>query len=249
MMDKLELGAWASKKLRDYKKIESLYRPELSDAENAKIIGLKTNRIKQWKKENSDMCQPQDIMVINDVELVTISRFPDYMVTKKGQVFSKRTKKMLNPLNSIDGYVCYALMKDKKRYNVNIQRLVAEAFISNPENKPCVLHIDKNKKNNEWTNLKWCYRNESESFMTARKENGKRLAGRKQPKEAVRKRGIKVSQYTLNGEWIANYDSCKDAQRTTGIDRKKISVCCQGKLPNVGGYIWKHTEQKSEVNI
>ena len=94
-MDKL--GAWEVKRLRDYKKIESLYRPELSDAENAKIIGLKTNRIRQWKKDNSDVCQPQDIIVINDVELVTIERFPDYMVNKKGQVFSKRTKKNVKP--------------------------------------------------------------------------------------------------------------------------------------------------------
>lgn len=239
----------AYNRINDYKIIESLYKPELSDAENAEIIGVKVSRIKEWKKDNPNVSQPQDTIVINDVELVTIERFPDYMVNKFGQVFSRRTWKMLKPLNSIDGYVCYALMKDKKRYNVNAQRLVADAFIPNPENKTCVRHIDGNKKNNEWTNLEWCYRNESESFMIARKKNGRRLTGRKQAKETVRKRGIKVSQYTLNGEWIANYDSCKEAYRTTGIDRKKISVCCQGRLPNVGGYIWKHTEQKSEVNI
>ena len=104
-----------------------------------------------------------------------------------------QAEKILTP--AFDGrkhYLFVGLNKGEQRTLRNIHRLVAEAFISNPENKPCVLHIDKNKKNNEWTNLKWCYRNESESFMVARKENGKRLAGRKQKKEAVAKRGIKV---------------------------------------------------------
>ena len=74
----------------------------------------------------------------------------------KGQIMSGRIKKGTN-----QGYVMYDLFKDNKRKTVRLHRLVAEAFIPNPNNLPEVNHIDGNKENNTVDNLEWCTRGEN----------------------------------------------------------------------------------------
>lgn len=54
------------------------------------------------------------------------------------------------------GYVMCDLCNNYKKFNASVHRLVAEAFIDNPDNKPCVNHIDGDKSNNHVTNLEWC---------------------------------------------------------------------------------------------
>ena len=210
------------KKLDIFEKIGSLYNVELSDRENAKIIGVKPHRIHEWRKENQDVIEI--LLNINDEDWKAIEEFPDYMVSRFGQVYSKRVNRILQPLNNIDGYVCYALTKDKKRKNVNVNRLVAEAFIPNPENKTTVIYIDGDYTNNIWTNLKWGYRGDSDHFMTAR-GNGDNA--------------VKVNQYTLDGEFVARYNGYSEAARITHIDRGGISKCCRGIQTVSGGYVWK----------
>ena len=202
-------------------KISEMYNPKLSDGDNAKIIGVKQNRIREWKKENQDVIEIQ--LNINDEDWKEIEEFPNYMISRFGQIYSKRVNHILQPLNNIDGYICYALMKNKKRKNVNVNRLVAKAFIPNPENKTSVIHIDGDYTNNIWTNLKWGYRSDSDRFMTARKKCG----------------DVKVNQYTLDGEFVASYNGYSEAERITHIDKCGISKCCQGIQKFSGGYVWK----------
>jgi DNA-binding transcriptional regulator YiaG len=210
------------KRLDIFEKIGSLYNVELSDRENAKIIGVKPHMIHEWRKENQDVIEI--LLNINDEDWKAIEEFPDYMVSRFGQVYSKRANRILQPLNNIDGYICYALTKDKKRKNVNVNRLVAEAFIPNPENKTTVIYIDGDYTNNIWTNLKWGYRGDSDRFMTAR-GNGDNA--------------VKVNQYTLDGEFVASYNGYSEAARITHIDRGGISKCCRGIQTLSGGYVWK----------
>lgn len=234
-----------SKRQKIYKQIESVYNPNLTDAENATIIGVKPNRIYEWRKNNQKLVRKLHIDSKDD-DWTIIKDFPDYMVSKFGQVYSMRTYKTLKPLKSIDGYVCYALTKNKKRYNVNIQKLVAEAFIPNPESKTIVIHIDGDKNNNVWTNLKWGYRSDSESFLAAKVKNGLNRKGKKNPKlsKVLRERyGIKVNQYTLDGEFIARYNSLVEASQIINIDPSGIGACCRGKAKSSGGYIWKYAEK------
>lgn len=184
-----------------------------------------------------------------------IKDFPDYMVSRYGQVYSKRSNKILKPLKSIDGYVCFALTRNKKRYNVNLQRIVAEAFIPNPDNKTCVHHINGDITDNVWTNLVWGYRSDSEKFLDARVKGGNRRKGRKISKEhlekmrksLLEKQGIKVIQYTMDGEFIAMYNSYGEAMRLTGVNDGSIGACCSGKQKHTGGYIWKPSPEEDNL--
>lgn len=81
-----------------------------------------------------------------------IPNFSGYLINEKGVVINQRTRKRLTPNNSGKGYM-QVQFRDKKNYFVH--RLVAITFIPNPENKPCVDHIDGDKGNNQADNLRW----------------------------------------------------------------------------------------------
>jgi hypothetical protein len=78
-----------------------------------------------------------------------------YLINKKGQMYSKDKKKILNPKPNNQGYVVFNVLVDNKKTSLNIHRMVAYTFIPNPENKPCVNHIDGVKSNNNVENLEW----------------------------------------------------------------------------------------------
>lgn len=97
-----------------------------------------------------------------------------YEITNDGKVYSIRSGKFLKPRLSMDGYERVALCRDGKNYEMRVHRLVAEAFINNPEQKPQINHIDFNKRNNIFTNLEWCddYYNIHQSVSHGRKGFG-----------------------------------------------------------------------------
>lgn len=89
-----------------------------------------------------------------------------YSITEDGNVYSIRRNKFLKPRLSMDGYKRVCLCDDTKRYEFRIARLVADAFVSNPENKEQVNHKDYNRLNDAVDNLEWCsnYENSHYSF-------------------------------------------------------------------------------------
>ena len=86
---------------------------------------------------------------------VQIKDYPNYFINENGELKSDFVSKILKPRKSKNGYFTYNLRKDGKAKNEYIHRLVAKAFIPNPNNLPQVDHIDGNKSNNHVSNLRW----------------------------------------------------------------------------------------------
>ena len=84
-----------------------------------------------------------------------------YAITSCGKVWSYKSKKFLKPGKSKDGYLQVILWKNGNYKNKRIHRLVAEAYLPNPNNYDTVDHIDFNKANNCINNLQWMSRNEN----------------------------------------------------------------------------------------
>lgn len=85
-----------------------------------------------------------------------IPDFPDYQITSWGRVYSKKTNMFIKPQVHDKGYLRVDLIDANGiRKHMKIHRLVAMAFIPNPEGKPQINHIDGNNQNNSISNLEW----------------------------------------------------------------------------------------------
>lgn len=85
----------------------------------------------------------------------SIPEFEDYTVSNLGRVMNKHGR-IMKPSNHKQGYKLIGLKKDKKLYCRYVHRLVALAFIPNPDNLPQVNHKDECRNNNCVDNLEWC---------------------------------------------------------------------------------------------
>lgn len=142
------------------------------------------------------------------------------------------TGKLLNPSekgkreNAEKGYLEVRLTDDNKiSKNYVVHRLVATAFIPNPENKPTVNHIDGNKHNNNVDNLEWA--TYSENNQHAYDNN-------------LKSDNVKVGKYDLNSNLISVYNSIHEAGRENNCNISNIHSVCNGKRRVAGGYIWKY---------
>lgn len=104
-----------------------------------------------------------------------------YAITSCGRVWSYKRKMFLKPAPDKDGYLTVMLYKDKKRKNLKIHRLVGQAYIPNPDNKPQIHHIDEDKTHNYISNLCWVTGIENCNYGT----RNKRLSEMKLRKEVI----------------------------------------------------------------
>lgn len=84
----------------------------------------------------------------------------EYTITKNGDIYNSKGKKLKQHLNKF-GYYRVSLFIDGKKVNQSVHRLVAKQFVKNPDNKPCVNHIDGCKTNNNYMNLEWVTNSEN----------------------------------------------------------------------------------------
>lgn len=145
--------------------------------------------------------------------------------------------KIIKPFLTIWGYIQVYLYKSgtKKGNNHTIHRLVAEAFIPNPNNLPEVNHIDEDKTNNNVENLEWCDRKYNKNYGTRTKKVAEKLTNRKDLSK-------QVYQYTLDGELINIWPSTKEIERKLGYDNGNIGKCCNNKYKQAYGYKWNYNE-------
>ena len=139
------------------------------------------------------------------------------------------------------------LLKDRITKTVFVHRLVALAFIPNPNNYPDINHKDENPSNNCVDNLEWCTEKYNMNYGTAIerrkasfiKNNSFRRANMTKVKNGSRCAETPVEGVSKNGN-IISYRSISEASRITRISKGHIGECCKGKRLSAGGYYWKY---------
>ena len=153
-----------------------------------------------------------------------------YQVSNMGRVKSVRKNIILKNQIARKGYERVILCINNSPKNYFVHRLVANAFIPNPDNLPQVNHKDENKLNNRVENLEWCTQKYNVNYGTG-------IAKR------ARSQSKKVLQFKTDGTFIKEWKSTKDVQRNLGFDNSHISKCCRGKYTYAYGYIWKYKKE------
>ena len=96
-----------------------------------------------------------------------------YQVSSWGRVYNMETGKFVKPYKHSKGYVRVDLYDGNgNRMHMKVHRLVAAAFIPNPDNKPQINHKDGNKRNNSFTNLEWVTDRENKDHRQHMKQMG-----------------------------------------------------------------------------
>lgn len=115
-----------------------------------------------------------------------------------------------------------------------MHRLVAEAFIPNPENKPQVNHIDENKTNNHYTNLEWVTVAENANHGTRNERISATKKAQGSSTAAKKVRCINTGEV---------FESISSAAKAMGVNYStSISACCRGKLQTAHGLKWEFVE-------
>lgn len=171
--------------------------------------------------------------------------FPDYYsVSEYGDVRSERNGKILKPAIDKYGYLYYVLCVDGDRRTVKAHRLVAMAFIPNPQNKPTVNHINGIRVDNRAKNLEWMTNKEQSNdpltyshLLANSKKTDYRAMG------VLRDFGrIPVKVWDISGEepvYMGEFPSQKAASDFTGVSPGKVSQCVSGQKKSCKGYTFE----------
>ncbi len=177
---------------------------------------------------------------------------PDYEVSDHGRVRSLdrevgvRGNSVARPCGrcqlrswpSGSGYEQVCLSQNGIKRKWDIHRLVALAFIPNPERKKCVGHIDHDRMNNHVSNLEWCTQSENIKWTF---ECGRGEKVRKNCHKQGKKRAKRVVQLGLNTNLIVReWKSMTEAAESLGISANHICSVCKGRRRQTGGYRWKY---------
>jgi hypothetical protein len=162
-----------------------------------------------------------------------IKDYEDYYITNFGRVWSTKTNQWLkqSPRTKTERcpYLSVGLSKgrnNQKRFSVH--RLVAEAFLPNPNNLPVVNHKDENKLNNNVDNLEWCTEQYNNNYGACRKKHSKKIS----------KPVIMCDKVTH--EPIKKFESMTEAAEYCNVKICGISDCVRGKQKSAYGYFWKY---------
>lgn len=172
-----------------------------------------------------------------------------------------QTERILKQRNCENNpYYNVVLYKDRVGKSFRVHRLIAEAFIPNPENKPCIDHINTIPTDNRIENLRWATLKENANNpitvskfkeLSAGENNyfyGKELSAEHREKMSSAKKGklngnrsVPVIQIDpITDAQIKEYLSAQEAERQTGVSQPNIISVCKGKRPKAGGFKWKY---------
>lgn len=177
--------------------------------------------MEEWKdiKNWEGLYQVSSLGRVRSLDKQTKYKNTDYIVRRKGRI--------LKPKISQTGYLEVLLTDGKRRQYCRVHRLVANAFIANPNKYDIINHINEIKTDNRKENLEWC-------------------TNKYNIREYNRNRNKITYKYDLNGNFISTYKLLVEAAESVFGDKTGIDHCCKGKLKTYKGYIWTHTPLTSE---
>ena len=157
----------------------------------------------------------------------------DYQISNLGRIksFKWGKERILKPSLSKKGYLNVIL----NRKNYLVHRLVAEAFLPNPDNLPCVNHKDEDKSNNIVNNLEWCDVKYNQNYGTRNTRIGKSNTNGKLSKP--------VLQYTLDGQFVKEWSSTMECKRN-GYNQSHIIECCRKNRKTHKGFKWGYKDEQ-----
>ncbi len=167
------------------------------------------------------MCKKMKAMRIKD--------YSEYYVTDTGAVYSRKTYnnpkgriRRMHPCKNNKGYLMYCLSKKSKRHLFLAHRLVADAFILNPEELLDINHKNGIKTDNRVENLEWCSKKDNQIHAFRVLKNSKRVLRLK------------------NGMVIDEFPNACAAAETLGLNFRNIYAVCNGDRKHCGGFEWRY---------
>lgn len=170
--------------------------------------------------------------------------YDNYFITETPEVFRKnksdgRIKKVNGTINNA-GYIMIGLSKNGITTLISLHRLAGKHFIVNPENKPCINHINGIKTDNRIENLEWCtYKeNTAHGWKTGLIKPAYGMLGKI---ASQNKKSIPIKQIDKKtNEVIKVWDSMACPRRKYGWITANIHACIIGKRPSAHGYKWEY---------
>lgn len=168
-----------------------------------------------------------------------------YQVSNLGRVKRVETDRILKGQNNSTGYLRVRLYKNNIAYNMRVHRLVAEAFIPNPDNKPQVNHIDEDKTNNSLANLEWMTAKENNNHGTRNERLSKaiRKAMRKSTRDSISKsNSIPIIATNIKTGESTEFYGSNECSRQLELHVPNITAVLKGRLRQTGRYTFKYKE-------
>ena len=133
----------------------------------------------------------EDLYEVSNLARVRSTEITQERISKNGCFYIyHRRMKLLSYFTTNNGYIAVHLYKDSKLFNKSLHRLVAEAFVPNPDNLPEINHKDENKANNLPSNLEWCNRSYNINYGTGRIRAAAKMRGKTISEEHKKKISI-----------------------------------------------------------
>jgi hypothetical protein len=175
-----------------------------------------------------------DQMVVSTEDWAVLVDYPNYKISRDGQIFSTYTKRVLKcAITENERIVCSLKHKNEnKAKRLYVHRLVAMAYLPNPDNHPKVNHLDGNPLNNHVDNLEWASysRDSQHAYDTGLNPNKKAII-----------------QYGRDGTEIHKFTSTAEAARSINGSKSAITLALTGKTKTSGGFIWRRVGDDTPV--